>query len=89
MYVTIEDERGFYFYFGKFGKSISNWKFLTCTSDKVVYLAICAACGLQGVGSTINLKLDLPITSLKSNIIGEPVVLLITSWIIIMLIIHC
>ena len=34
----------------KIGKS------LTCGSENVVYLAQCVACGLQGVGSTINFK---------------------------------
>ena len=31
-------------------------KSLTCTSSNVVYLAECVLCGLQGVGSTANLK---------------------------------
>ena len=33
-------------------------KALTCTSLNVVYLAQCAACGLQGVGSTVVNRVD-------------------------------
>ena len=82
-------EEGSTFISGSSGRVFQIGKFLTCTSDNVVYLARCVACGLQGVGSTINFKIDLLITSLISNVIRELVVLLITSCIVIMLIIHC
>ena len=29
---------------------------LTCTSDNVIYVASCSACGKQGVGSTVGWK---------------------------------
>ena len=62
-------------------------KSLTCTSKGVVYLAECLACGLQGVGSTVNFKARL--ANYKSHSVGtELVVLLITSWIATGLIIH-
>ena len=48
------------------GRVFQIGKFLTCTSDKVVYLARCVACGLQGVGSTINFKTRL--ANYKSHI---------------------
>ena len=38
------------------GRLFSTRKTLTCTSVDVVYLALCVACGLQGVGSTHNFK---------------------------------
>ena len=38
------------------GRLFSIRKALTCTSLNVVYLAQCAACSLQGVGSTHNFK---------------------------------
>ena len=41
-------------------------KSLTCTSKGVVYLAECLACGLQGVGSTVNFKARL--ANYKSHI---------------------
>ena len=55
---------------------------LTCTSDNIVYPASCVACGLQGVGSTINFKTR--VANYKSQIkriyvIREPVVLSNTS----------
>ena len=67
--------RGFYFYFEKYGKSISNWEIshlhlsirLFILPD--VLLVVCKEWVLLLI-----LKLDLPITSLTSNIIGEPVV---------------
>ena len=38
------------------GRSYNICKSLTCTSRDVVYLAHCATCNLQGVGSTVNFK---------------------------------
>ena len=60
----------------KIGKS------LTCGSENVVYLAQCVACGLQGVGSTINFKTRL--ANYKSHIKRkriERVLLSIIFWI--------
>lgn len=57
--------------------------------NNVVYLASCVACDLKGVGSTINFRINLLIISLPSNVIREPAVLLIASWIVMVLIIHC
>ena len=48
------------------GRVFQIGKLLTCTSDNVVYLACCVACGLQGVGSTINFKTRL--ANYKSHI---------------------
>jgi hypothetical protein len=38
------------------GRLFSIRNTLTCTSENVLYLAQCVACGLQGDGSTINFK---------------------------------
>ena len=48
------------------GRVFQIGKLLTCTSDNVVYLACCVACGLLTVGSTINFKTRL--ANYKSHI---------------------